>query len=381
VPRLGIYVDDVYRVSSSGSVSVDRAFLLFACEVGRRYGSVTVLGRAIDSDDPADYELPAVDLVPLPHYDDLKHASTTVAAAWGTAREMWRGLAGLDTVWVFGPHPFGFILVALALLRGKAVVLGVRQDTIAYGRARLGSGVGARIKLRLVKAMDAAFRLLSRRIRTTAVGQELARHYGPRALAMTVSLLPAGALAAGPRPLGGQPHQLLVVGRLETEKNPLLVVEMMAELERRRPGGQRLKWIGRGQLEAEVRARADALGVTHLIDLVGYVPFGEPLLDLYRAADAFVHISFTEGVPQVLIEAFGSGTPVVATAVGGVPRATGNGKAALLVPAGDLIAVVEAVERVLSDETLRERLAEEGLALARQLTIEAESARVAAYLA
>ena len=44
-------------------------------------------------------------------------------------------------------------------------------------------------------------------------------------------------------------------------------------------------------------------------------------------------MSWTEGLPQVLFEAFAAGTPVVATAVGGVPEAVGD--AALLIPPGD----------------------------------------------
>ena len=248
---------------------------------------------------------------------------------------MWRGLPFVDTVWVFGPHPFGFLLIGLARLRGKRVILGVRQDTIRYHETRLEGRRWLPV-LGVVRLADGAHRLLARRIPTTVVGKELAARYGlqrPTIFAMTVSLVPEKELAQTPASRDLSKHvELLTIGRLEVEKNPLLVVETLAELERRRPGRFRLTWIGRGKLEEEVRAKAEILGVTERMTLLGYVPFGPSLLDLYRQAHIFLHVSLTEGVPQVLVEALACGTPIVATAVGGVASALDDGKAGVLVP-------------------------------------------------
>jgi glycosyltransferase involved in cell wall biosynthesis len=83
----------------------------------------------------------------------------------------------------------------------------------------------------------------------------------------------------------------------------------------------------------------------------------------------------------VIVEAFASGTPVVATDVGGVAGAVGGGNAALLVPPRDAGAIVAAVERLLVDEAFRARLIENGLAFAREHTLEREADRVAAFIA
>jgi glycosyltransferase involved in cell wall biosynthesis len=384
VNRLGIYVDDVYRVGDDGRISADRAFLLFACEVGRRFDRLTVFGRAVQSRTPADYLLPPeVELIGLPHYHDLKAVRAVARASGGTARAMWRGLAQTDTVWVFGPHPFGYLLLVLALLRGKRAVLGVRQETVAYARNRMPGVPWWSPRLLGVRVLDAVHRLLARWLPATLVGPAIVEQYGgerPGVLDMTVSLVPAAVVAADGRPPAGDHVELLTVGRLEVEKNPLLVVEMLAALERRHPGRYRLTWIGRGGMESEVLARAKELGVAELLELRGYVPFGEELLDLYRRSDAFVHVSWTEGVPQVLIEAMACATPVIATAVGGVPRVLDGGAAGLLVPPGDLDALVAAVERVAGDEALRRELAGRGLAVARTLTLEAQSERTAEFI-
>ena len=199
-------------------------------------------------------------------------------------------------------------------------------------------------------------------------------------LAISPSLVPEEALAAEPpqRDWSGR-IELLTVGRIDTEKNPLLLVEAMAELERRRPGVFRLRWVGLGPLLEDVRARAAELGLADRIELLGYLPFPE-LLPHYRDAHAFVHVSFTEGVPQVLNEALACGLPVVGTDVGGVSEALDAGRAGLLVPPSDRDALVEAVLRVADDDLLRARLAEHGLEQARDRTLEAQAARVAAFL-
>lgn len=384
--RLGIYVDDVYRLDVAGRVSTDRAFLLFACEVGSHFGEAVIFGRTLRSEAQADYMLPGhVRLVPLPYYTDLKQVRSVARAALGSVPAMWRGLAGVDVVWIFGPHPLSLAFVGLARLRGKRVVLGVRQDTREYIRSRVPGGPWQRVKLAAGALVDRAYRVIGRRLPATVVGRHIAAQYGgerPSNLVMTVSLVPAEALTRGSRQDASTgPARLLTVSRLEVEKNPLLVVEMLAELHHRRPGGYRLTWIGRGPLEPQVRALATRLGVAELLDLSGYVAFGERLFRWYRDADVFVHVSHTEGVPQVLIEAMACGTPIVATAVGGVAGILEEGRAGLLVPPADRDALVEAVERIVCDDGLRKRLVAHGQALAAELTFEAQTQRVARFIA
>ncbi len=99
---------------------------------------------------------------------------------------------------------------------------------------------------------------------------------------------------------------------------------------------------------------------------------------LYASSDVFLHVSWTEGVPQVLFEAFAAGLPVVATDVGGVAQAVDG--AALLIPAGDASAAAKALERVAEDESLRQRLIRQGLEQVREHTLEAETQRLALFL-
>jgi glycosyltransferase involved in cell wall biosynthesis len=385
--RLGIYVDDVYWIVQTRDgprYSTDRAFLIFACEVGSRFADTALFGRGVDAAEPSDYGLPErVRLIRLPHYGSLTELGRVSRVAAGTLRAMWRGLSSVDVVWAFGPHPFALGLVCLAILRGRTVVLGVRQDTVAYYRSRLPNKVWTPI-LGFVGAIDTAYGLLARGIPLTGVGATVAHRYrkGKPPLPMIVSLVRESDVVGEPpgRDWGGD-IELMTVGRLEPEKNPLLIVEALARLYARSGGRYHLTWVGRGAMESDVRRRAEELGIADRITLRGYVPFGESLLALYRMAHVFLHVSLTEGVPQVIIEALASGTPVVATDVGGVAKAVDGGEAALLVPPQDAEAIVAAVERIVVDEEVRERLIGTGLALARAHTLEREADRVAAFIA
>lgn len=388
--RLGIYVDAVFHVDEGDEQRVrvdpvDYAFLLFAAEVGERFDRLVLFGRTRAGVAPPEaVPLDHVDLARLPHYDSLRDFGGVVRAGRGTLRGLFRGLSSVDVVWVLGPHPYGFALIGLAFLRGKPVVLGVRQDTIGYFRNRLPAR-GSRPLLGAVWVMDGLYRLLSRRVKTTVVGQRLARRYGGgrgRVLPMKVSLVRSADVVQAPADLDwGGTIELLSVGRLEPEKNPLLLIDALAQLDAERPGRYRLTWLGQGRLRDQVAERAMALGVEHALELRGFIPHGPALLELYRSAHVFVHVSLTEGVPQVLFEALASGTAIVATDVGDVRTALENGAAGLLVEPRSVDALVAAIRTLTDDVALRNRLIGRGLELAAQASLEAESERVARFIA
>ena len=107
----------------------------------------------------------------------------------------------------------------------------------------------------------------------------------------------------------------------------------------------------RGALEDEISRRS--LG--DRVRLLG-AQRRETVLELLLAADAAVLSSSWENFPHGVVEALAVGTPVIATAAGGVTEVVRDGENGLLVPIGDEDALAFAIRRYISEPDLRDRL-------------------------
>lgn len=101
---------------------------------------------------------------------------------------------------------------------------------------------------------------------------------------------------------------LLCVGRLEKQKAFHLAIEAFAKLSSDYPN-LRLKIIGKGSLERDLKQLVSDLGIEHRVDFEG---FQKDMIPYYLHAKATVLTSLYEGFPNVLLESIGLGTPVVA---------------------------------------------------------------------
>jgi glycosyltransferase involved in cell wall biosynthesis len=379
--RLLVYTDYAYQRDEAGRLYGERAFVVFMVAMAQHVERLTLAGRLRPERQASHYAVPDdVGFLPLPHYETLIRLHEPVISMVRSITRFWRALDDVDTVWLLGPYLHAIVFVALAKLRRRRVVLGVRQDFPEYTRNRYP---GKRHLHALGSGLEWIWRRLARRIPVVTVGPQLAENYAdaPAVLPIAVSLVGAEDIvavdAAATKDWSGE-RRILSVGRLDKEKNPLLLADILAEL--RRDGEDwRLIVAGDGTLREALEARLAELGVAEHADVLGYVPIDEGLGDVYRSAHALLHVSWTEGVPQVMFEAFAAGLPIVATTVGGVPGAVGE--AGLLVEPGNVEQPVAALRRLADDPGLRRTLIERGTAKVTAQTIEAETARVAAFLA
>lgn len=377
--RLGIYSDLAYR-SDGEVVSTDQAFVRFVAELPPLVDEIVVFGRLAPEPGRDPYALPTgrVRFVPLPHYRSVWDIPAVVRAAGRSCRVFARGLGGVDAVWIFGPHPLALLFAVVARRRGVPLLLGVRQHYPDYIAARVPSG-GWRWTIGVAQALDFAWRRLARTSPTVALGEELGaryRHGGAPVLVAGFPLVSAADAVPAERALARSwdgELRVLSVGRLDPEKNPGLLLDAIAALRHEDPRW-RLAVVGDGPLRRELERRAP-----EGVDFLGYVPSGPALWQEYDRSVVFLHVSLTEGLPQVLAEAQAAGLPIVATDVGGVRAALDNGAAALLVPPRDAGAVVRALRALADDAALRERLIRRSLDLAEQSTMEAEQERIVAF--
>lgn len=124
-------------------------------------------------------------------------------------------------------------------------------------------------------------------------------------------------LAAAHR-LDLQARWIITVGRLDTQKDPFL---MLAAFARLRAQGQQVDWlvVGDGVLRPELMRAVAAGGLEAHVHFLGLRPPSE-IADLIRASDVYALSSAYEGMPMALLEALGCGLPVAVTDVGEVRR-------------------------------------------------------------
>ena len=156
------------------------------------------------------------------------------------------------------------------------------------------------------------------------------------------------------------------VGRLSTEKRFDLFIETAAHLASVLPAA-RFLLVGGGKQDANLKALSASLGMDGKLIFTGLT---RDMDAVYAATDLLMLTSDTEGTPHVLLEAMGSGIPVVSTAVGGVPEFITTEEHGLLVPPGDKSALASAALRLYNNPDLRAKLVSGGREVAAGFTVE-----------
>jgi glycosyltransferase involved in cell wall biosynthesis len=137
----------------------------------------------------------------------------------------------------------------------------------------------------------------------------------------------------------GEPMALFV-GNLLALKGVEVLLQACARL---RTEGLRFtcRLFGQGPMRTRLEQTIRTKKLEDCVHLHGCLS-NEQLPDWYRAADVFVLPSYSEGVPNVLLEAAACGTPFIASRVGGIPEIAALG-VSRLVPAGDAVQLAEAL--------------------------------------
>ncbi len=217
-----------------------------------------------------------------------------------------------------------YTLLQRVVVRGSAAVLSVDEAGLARAGAWLPRGATTRLALVPVCVDGRLFRPGDRAAAREALGLEV-----------------SGRL-------------LLFVGRLERAKGTERLVDALALLAPDAPG-LRLVLAGDGSQRRPMEEQARRLGVGDRLVFAGWVDH-DALPEWLRAADLLVLPSDAEGLPTVVVEALSCGTPVVATAVGGVPALVSDGVTGLLLREVSAPALAGAVRDALARPWRRDDL-------------------------
>jgi rhamnosyl/mannosyltransferase len=254
-------------------------------------------------------------------------------------------------VHVHVPNPAAAFAIALARYRGPLVIMH-QSDT-------LGRKLLKRISDPFVNAMmRRADRIIVASQRYLASSEELAPFKAKcRVIPMGITIENEreniGAECAGVVREHG-PRLVLAVGRLVGYKGFIYLLEAMRSVD------ATLLLVGTGPLDAELRRAAQSYRVSDKVKFLGRV---DDLQKYYRASSVFVlpSISRAEAYGLVQLEAMAAGLPVVNTDLDtGVPEVSIDGVTGITVPPEDANSLARAINVLLEDVAMRQRMGEAG---------------------
>jgi glycosyltransferase involved in cell wall biosynthesis len=148
---------------------------------------------------------------------------------------------------------------------------------------------------------------------------------------------------------------ILYVGNFLSIKNPLLAVAAHDQLSQSSAPTARLVMLGDGSLLKPARQQADRGRNGERVELLGRRPAAQ-VARYMQAADVLCVPSHNEGVPNVVLEAFACGLPVVATRVGGIPEILCHEFLGRLVAPASVSALATTLAKTLAQSADRERI-------------------------
>ncbi len=281
-----------------------------------------------------------------------------------------------DVLFVRGMCPFIAVLYFFAWLFRRPVCHWIVGDPIAVLRASRRRGWLIDSLSLLYAWQDRFFSRVGRWLTGGAFicnGQLLARAYtSPRTVATVSSTVTNDEFVLREDTCENPLIRILFVGVIRPEKGIEYLIEAVSQLRIDRPW--QLEIVGPDEF-SDYRQTLDRLvhdlGLERNVTFSGYVAYGADMAAKLRTGDMLVLPTLSEGTPHVLVEARASSLPCISTTVGGVPSTVTDGFDAILVPPKDAAALARAIARIVEDGELRRSLIRNGLAAARQQTLEA----------
>src|SRR3990167_1916823 len=161
-----------------------------------------------------------------------------------------------------------------------------------------------------------------------------------------------------------QNNKIIITTSRLVHKNGIdILIRAAAELKKLAPEiNFKIKILGDGSEEKKLKNLAKELKVDDIVQFFGHIE-QEKVYDYLAEADIFVRPSRTEGLGSSFLEAMGAGLPVVGTPVGGIPDFLKNGETGLFCKVDDPKDLAEKIKKLITDETLANRIAENGRCL------------------
>lgn len=159
------------------------------------------------------------------------------------------------------------------------------------------------------------------------------------------------------KPYNEKGNTVLFLGRLGKRKGVYDLLQVIAKLDKRINSNIKFALCGDGEIE-EVKAKVTELGIEHRISHVGWID-GEQKKAIL--ADTLINAlpSYNEGLPMTILETMAYGIPNLSTNIASIPEVLVDGENGFMITPGDIDSLETKLEKLLTDEELRNRFSDE----------------------
>jgi glycosyltransferase involved in cell wall biosynthesis len=165
--------------------------------------------------------------------------------------------------------------------------------------------------------------------------------------------VPGDSIEKTPAAQSDETQVVGTIGRLDDEKRHGDLIEALAQL-RDKHRGLRLKIIGGGALEDELKKKAMALGVGDRVEITGALPW-EKVIEHRRQMHIYAHVSRMEGCSLAVAEGLAQGVPGLLSRVGAAVDSIDEGVNGYTVSVGDIAAIRDGLDRLVSAGAAKRR--------------------------
>ena len=268
---------------------------------------------------------------------------------------------GYDSVWSIMANRAGFAALFFKFWHPKVKYLLTLQegDTLDYPEKRMGLAkifIGGLFKKVFTKAdyIQAISNYLA----------DWARNMGAKAL---VEVVPNGvdlnnlkSKISNLKNADKNSKVIITTSRLVRKNGIDTLIKAMAELRvQHRMSNIKLQILGDGPDEKKLKDLAKELKVDDIVQFLGHIE-PEYVYEYLTVADIFVRPSRSEGLGSSFLEAMGAGLPIIGTKMGGIPDFLKDGETGLFCKVDDPKDLAEKIKKLMMDEDLARRIAENG---------------------
>jgi glycosyltransferase involved in cell wall biosynthesis len=376
--KFGYFTEGVYFKNADGRVYTSDIFIIFINKL-KLNGEITALGRLSKQDFSPKHQLRNMGFISLSYYKSLRSLIKIYPFyILRNLKKIFCFTKDIDLLLISASGPISVLLIWFMKIQRKKVIIFIRSDIRELIKAKDHNTFMLDIFANWIESSFEKSVKNNSSITAFAFGDDIFNRYSKfsnSVISAASSRFEMSHIISSDELSFNDTScvNLLYVGRLSKGKGLNLLIETVSMLKSNR---FKLTIIGDGDIKDELVLLVKNLGLNEKIIFKGYIPFGERLFKEYSHYDVLILPSFSEGLPQVILEAMARGVAVVASGVGGIKDLIKDGENGYMFDPGDKSTLLNILEEILAGDLPLLNIRRNGLTTAEKFSFEKQAEKI-----